>query len=193
MLKAEADKGAGLLFYRVVIGVLCVGCALSVRAVEPEDLPNVKARSPHLEFMPCSDCHEYMEPNPEMRVLEEAPHVAEVDHAGGVFWCTTCHSLNHHDHLKLFSGEEVSIEESYRVCGQCHGAVYRDWSNGVHGKRIGNWYGERTVYNCTECHDPHQDPGIKPRPPQPPPGIREGLQHRHRHGQHSQPEWRKSE
>ena len=39
---------------------------------------------------------------------------------------------------------------------------------GGHGKRIGNWQGERIILVCTECHNSHS-PSIKPKQPDPPP------------------------
>ena len=43
--------------------------------------------------------------------------------------------------LHLASGERVPFDESYRLCGQCHGEKQRDWRAGVHGRRTGEWNG----------------------------------------------------
>ena len=69
----------------------------------------------------------------------------------------------------------MDFDEAYLVCGQCHFNRQRDWYLGGHGKRVGNWQGERTLYSCTHCHDPH-DPITKPREPSKAPPVRAGLQ-----------------
>ena len=48
-------------------------------------------------------------------------------------WCLDCHDAANRDRLHLASGELVPFEESYRLCGQCHGEKYRDWRAGLHG------------------------------------------------------------
>ena len=57
--------------------------------------------------------------------------------------------------LHLTNGDLVPFTESYRLCGQCHGDKLRDWRGGVHGKRIGNWDGQKTYFLCVNCHNPH--------------------------------------
>ncbi len=80
------------------------------------------------------------------------------------------------DKLKLADGEIIDFTESYRLCGQCHGNIYRDWKAGIHGKRVGSFKGgKRTYFLCVNCHNPH-DPKFKPLKPEPPP-IRPELQY----------------
>ena len=55
--------------------------------------------------------------------------------------------------LRLANGTLVPFEESYRLCGQCHGDKYRDWRAGVHGRRVGSWNGEKQYLLCVHCHD----------------------------------------
>ena len=76
--------------------------------------------------------------------------------------------------LQTLAGQPVSFDQAYLVCGQCHFNRQKDWFYGGHGKRLHNWQGERVIYNCTFCHDPH-DPTLKPRAPGPPPPVRAGL------------------
>ena len=71
--------------------------------------------------------------------------------------------------------EPVDFDDAHLVCAGCHANRHKDWTFGVHGKRVANWEGERTQYNCTHCHDPHK-PAIAPRAPQPPPPVRMGLE-----------------
>jgi hypothetical protein len=83
-------------------------------------------------------------------------------------WCLDCHNPDDRDVLRLASGRLVSFEESYYLCGQCHGTIFRDWKAGIHGRRTGEWNGEKTYRLCVHCHNPHQ-PRFKPISPQPPP------------------------
>ncbi|RMG58315.1 MAG: hypothetical protein D6713_08000 [Deltaproteobacteria bacterium] len=121
-------------------------------------------------IFPCSDCHEDMEVNTERRELEDE-HVEisrSFDHAPEQRWCLDCHDPNDRDYLRLASGEKIPFSESYRLCGQCHGDKYRDWKVGVHGKRTGNWNGDKQYLLCAHCHNPHS-PRFKPLKPMPPP------------------------
>jgi hypothetical protein len=83
-------------------------------------------------------------------------------------WCLDCHDAVNRDSLHLASGEQVSFEESYRLCGQCHGEKYRDWRAGVHGRRSGQWNGHKTYLLCAHCHNPHA-PRFQPIEPEPAP------------------------
>jgi hypothetical protein len=77
--------------------------------------------------------------------------------------------------LRRASGEPIPFSESYKLCGQCHGPQYRDWQSGVHGKRTGEWDGQKEYLLCVNCHDPHS-PKFKPLVPLPPP-VRPGQSH----------------
>jgi hypothetical protein len=92
-----------------------------------------------------------------------------LNHGGVRVWCLDCHHPEHRNYLlPLSDGEPIPFERSYRLCGKCHGTKFRDWRNGVHGKRVGYWNGEKTYYLCVQCHNPHS-PRFKPLEPKPPP------------------------
>jgi hypothetical protein len=117
----------------------------------------------------CRDCHEWAESNPTPRALNE-PHVFSLNHGihgKGKFWCFTCHHLDEDGGLRTLEGEKLDFDQAYVVCSQCHSRQTRDWFFGAHGKRIGNWRGERQVLNCTVCHYQHS-PRVEPRAPRPP-------------------------
>jgi hypothetical protein len=135
---------------------------------------SVVPRVDQLTFFPCTSCHQALTPNPEPRKLAGAPHPASLDHGGGRFWCLECHQLKDRDHLHTLDGHPVDFNDAYLVCGQCHANRQKDWYFGAHGKRAANWQGERVIYNCTTCHDPHS-PRLKPRAPAKPPPVRAGL------------------
>jgi len=121
------------------------------------------------DIFPCSDCHEDQEVNPERRVLEDMHEdIQIINHNEEERWCLDCHNPDDRDVLRLASGRLVSFEESYLLCGQCHGTIFRDWKAGIHGRRTGEWNGEKTYRLCVHCHNPHQ-PRFKPLAPLPPP------------------------
>jgi hypothetical protein len=118
-------------------------------------------------IFPCSECHAEMTPNPKRRELKEEHTNIVLNHGQGR-WCLDCHDLTNRDKLHLISGEKIGFDESYRLCGQCHGDKYRDWKVGVHGKRTGYWNGKKEYLLCAHCHNPH-NPRFKPLAPKPPP------------------------
>ncbi len=123
-------------------------------------------------IFPCSECHKDMKPNPKRRTLTDEHTNIVLNHAQGQRWCLDCHDTYDRDKLHLVNGQRIGFDESYRLCGQCHGDKYRDWKVGVHGKRTGMWNGEKQYLLCVNCHNPH-DPRFKPLKPMPPP-VRPG-------------------
>ena len=92
------------------------------------------------DIFPCSECHADQETNPEPRRLDMHEEIVEMfSHDEEDRWCLDCHNADNRDFLRLASGKLVSFEESYKLCGQCHGDKLRDWKVGVHGKRTGDW------------------------------------------------------
>jgi hypothetical protein len=127
-----------------------------------------------LTIFPCTQCHKHMPPNPEPRKLQ-APHQSALNHGEGRMWCLNCHLIDDRDYLHTIRQQKVDFNDAYLVCGQCHANRQQDWYFGAHGKRVSNWQGERLVYSCTHCHDPH-DPTLKPRAPNKAPAVRAGLE-----------------
>jgi hypothetical protein len=120
------------------------------------------------EIFPCSACHEDLEVNYERRELEYYHDDIELSHGPDERWCFDCHNAEDRDHLRLASGELVGFDESYRLCGQCHGTIYRDWRAGIHGRRRGFWNGAKSYLLCAHCHNPHA-PKFQTLEPLPPP------------------------
>lgn len=119
-------------------------------------------------IFPCSECHADLTPNLTRRQLADAHDDIVLKHDEEHRWCLDCHDATNRDSLHLASGERVPFEESYRLCGQCHGEKYRDWRAGVHGRRAGDWNGHKTYLLCAHCHNPHQ-PRFQPIVPKPAP------------------------
>jgi hypothetical protein len=118
---------------------------------------------------PCTSCHEGVtitadrDPDAHGNI-----HPIHPSRLGEV--CSTCHVPSAVDHLRLATGEEVSLDHAYRLCAQCHFQQAESWAAGAHGKRLYGWTGRRVVMNCTDCHDPHT-PALEPRIPFPGPTL----------------------
>ena len=120
------------------------------------------------DIFPCTWCHEEMDVNYERRELVDMHDDIQLHHGPKERWCFDCHDAENRDNLRLANGTPVSFEESYRLCGQCHGTIYRDWRQGIHGRRRGFWNGAKSYLLCAHCHNPHS-PAFQPLKPLPPP------------------------
>lgn len=127
-------------------------------------------------IFPCSECHAYQETNPNRRELVDMHDdiSAMFDHDSANRWCLDCHNADNRDFLHLASGKLLTFEESYKLCGQCHGDKLRDWKVGVHGKRTGEWNGTKQYLLCVNCHNPHS-PKFRKLAPKPPPLAHKNL------------------
>ncbi len=85
------------------------------------------------------------------------PDSMNLQHGKGAIWCLDCHSAANRRELVDHFGQEISFNQPQKLCGKCHGQVYRSWRDGIHGKRIGMWTkgGKKRWWVCTECHNPH--------------------------------------
>ena len=119
-------------------------------------------------YFPCTECHADLDLNEEPRVLEEMHDDIEINHGPSDRWCLDCHNPDDRDVLRLINGRLISFDESYLLCGQCHGTIFRDWRQGIHGRRQGYWNGGKSYLLCAHCHDPHA-PAFHAIAPLPPP------------------------
>lgn len=133
---------------------------------EPLERPEVPPPPFTDGIFPCTTCHADLPVNRTRRVLSDMHTDIELRHDEQHRWCLDCHDGANRDVLHLASGEPVPFEESYRLCGQCHGEKLRDWRAGVHGRRSGSWNGHKTYLLCAHCHNPHQPrfAKIEPKP-----------------------------
>jgi len=142
---------------------------------EFEVIPSTRDKEMH----PCSSCHRWAESDPTPRPLK-TPHdnffLRHGLHGKGQFWCFTCHDLENGGELRTLDGDPVGFDEAYLVCTQCHVNKGRDWAFGAHGKRVGNWQGQRQVYTCTACHYQHA-PALLYRNAEAGPVMRQGMEH----------------
>ncbi|MBF0464202.1 MAG: hypothetical protein HQK88_05480 [Nitrospirae bacterium] len=169
---------AGKLVYFLLLVVVMVAMPVYSEAQDntttmdnstENDVPKFVTTKPQFTegIFPCSNCHAAMTPNRQRRELSFHTEI-QLNHAKRQRWCLDCHDADNRNVLKLANGDHVTFEESYNLCGQCHGNIFRDWKTGIHGKRIGYWNGDKTYYLCVNCHNPHS-PHFKPLKPLPMP------------------------
>lgn len=119
------------------------------------------------DIFPCTDCHD-----PDLAVRDKRRELKfehteiELQHSEESRWCLDCHDGADRDMLHLANGDLIPFEESFRLCGQCHGDKYRDWRAGVHGRRTGDWNGPKSYQLCVNCHNAHSPKfrALKPEP-----------------------------
>jgi hypothetical protein len=136
--------------------------------VEGKMLSNIQVPPPPLseDTFPCSMCHADMETNFERRELVDFHDDIVLKHDEENRWCLDCHDAENRDMLHTAGGQLLDFKESYMLCGQCHGPKLRDWEAGIHGRRTGDWNGQKQYLLCAHCHNPHTPrfPGMKPEP-----------------------------
>lgn len=106
----------------------------------------------------CSECHKSFETVRRSERLVAEHTDLELDH-GSNDYCLNCHHPTNRNVYVDHDGSEIPADEPARLCGKCHGPVYRDWRNGVHGRRTGFWnltMGSSKRLLCIQCHDPHK-------------------------------------
>lgn len=134
----------------------------------------------------CSGCHPGVDAatqqNNSRQLMMHQDIIADataLQHGRGAIWCFDCHNAANRDTLVDQRGQEVSFNESYKVCGSCHGDTYGEWRMGLHGKRTGEWKvgGKKRWWTCTECHDPHSvgKHRFNPIKPEPAPVLPRGM------------------
>lgn len=116
----------------------------------------VLARKPEIERFRCSSCHNG-KPVAASHGRELSHGTIRLNHGqeAQALGCIDCHHPEERDYLEDKKGRKIDFDHVYQLCGQCHFRQKRDWLAGAHGKRVANWAGERVIYNCTTCHNPH--------------------------------------
>jgi len=72
--------------------------------------------------------------------------------------CFNCHDPMKLNSLVTRDGTHLTFDQSNQLCAGCHGPIYNDWENGVHGRTTGYWnrdLGDIRREECVACHDPH--------------------------------------
>ena len=159
-----------------------------------EDLAVVKPRSPQLQYQAICGvaCHNGIvppgfpkdnKPYPIPTMESMLPDLKNFQHGRGAIWCLDCHHPTKRASLVNHFGEPIPIEQPQLLCGKCHGDKLRDWRDGIHGKRIGQFVsdGKKRWFTCTECHNPHnvqhgdRNRGFDQLQPESPPQLPRGM------------------
>jgi hypothetical protein len=120
-------------------------------------------------------------PIPTMEGL--LPEIKNLQHGRGRIWCLDCHHPTKRNMLVDHFGDPISIDQPQLLCGKCHGDKLRDWRDGIHGKRIGEFAsdGKKRWFVCTECHNAHdmqngdRNRGFAQLQPETPPQLPHGM------------------
>jgi len=120
-------------------------------------------------------------PMPTMEAM--MPELKDFQHGRGAIWCLDCHHKTQRNQLVNHFGDPISIDQPQQLCGKCHGDKLRDWRDGIHGKRIGDFTstGKKRWTTCTECHNPHnvqdgaRNRGFAQLQPETPPQLPRGM------------------
>lgn len=138
----------------------------------------VVARSGSVRDFPCVQCHDKIPAPIPIKEAKDRHHKVKLEHFAAASNCHICHAAADMNSLATLSGDTVSFDESYKLCGQCHSDKLKDFHIGAHGKSVGDWNGTRQRYSCTHCHDPHKPARptstALPAPPFPDRGIHKG-------------------
>lgn len=153
---------ANVIFWAAVAGWAAEGTQTPQGRVEVPPPPFTEG------LFPCSTCHSALPVNRARRELTAMHTDIVLKHDETHRWCLDCHDAGNRDRLHLAGGQPVLFEESYLLCGQCHGEKLRDWRAGVHGRRTGDWNGAKQYLLCAHCHNPHQ-PRFRTLAPKPAP------------------------
>lgn len=196
-VKCSPKTGAVLWWGDPFDGTVAMG-AMPLLANIPAGKAVVKPRSEHLPILPmCSTaCHNGVGPafNPPTLPKDKKPKAIptmegllpdakDLQHGRGRIWCLDCHHTTKRNMLVDNFGDPVSIDQPQLLCGKCHGDKMRDWRDGIHGKRIGEWAstGKKRWFTCTECHNPHnvqdgaRNRGFVQIAPEAPPQLPKGM------------------
>lgn len=164
----------------------------------PEGQALIKPRSDKLALMPMcgTACHngtgptaippelpKDKKPTPIPTMASMVPDLQNLQHGRDRIWCLDCHHATQRNMLVDNFGDPVSFDQSQLLCGKCHGDKLRDWRDGIHGKRIGEFAsdGKKRWFACTECHNPHnvqdgaRNRGFIQLEPEPSPQLPHGM------------------
>lgn len=120
-------------------------------------------------------------PIPTMEAM--FPDAKDFQHGRGRIWCLDCHHKTQRNKLVDHFGDPIGMDQSQLLCGKCHGDKLRDWRDGIHGKRIGEFTsdGKKRWFTCAECHNPHnvqdgtRNRGFIQLQPETPPQLPRGM------------------
>lgn len=165
---------------KVVNSLSCSGCHTNIgencRNCHVKNIPHIQ---PPLGYN-CKGCHGQLDKLFQHSIVDLKIH--NIFGLNGTSACVMCHNPDSMTSLKLASGDVVSIQESHRLCFQCHSSHYNLWNSGKHYSnntvpsdeelRLSNGMGFgmgddipairseledawRRENTCVNCHNPH--------------------------------------
>lgn len=158
-------QGPGGLPFEVALRTVDPASALARRFGTVTMRTSLRVRAPDLGQYPCTSCHlgrRTVLADTRAAGAHQNIRTGHPVQTGGA--CSTCHSAANVEQLALKSGENISLDHTYRLCAQCHFAQAEAWAGGAHGKRLDGWQGRRVLMGCADCHDPHA-PALEKRIP----------------------------
>jgi len=192
-VKCSPTTGAALWYGDPYEGTVPMGKMPQMENL-PEELAVVKPRADKLPLLAtcATACHngtyppgfpKNNKPVPIPTMEAMMPDAKDLQHGRGRIWCLDCHHTTKRDKLVDHYGAPISIEQPQLLCGKCHGDKLRDWRDGIHGKRIGDFTstGKKRWFTCTECHNPHnvqdgeRNRGFAQLQPEPAPQLPKGM------------------
>ena len=192
-VKCSPTTGAALWYGDPFEGTVPMGKMPQMEKI-PEGQAVVKPRSEKMSFLSAcgTACHNGVTPKgfpkdkravpiPTMEAM--VPSVKDLQHGRGRIWCLDCHHSTERNKFVDNFGDQVSFDQPQLLCGKCHGDKLRDWRDGIHGKRIGEFAstGKKRWFTCPECHNPHnvqdgeRNKGFVQLQPEPPPQLPKGM------------------
>lgn len=192
-VKCSPTTGAALWYGDPLDGTVPMGPTPNLDPAS-EKLAHVKPRSEKLNLLAqCGTaCHNGVfpqgfpkdnKPVPIPTMVALMPELEKFQHGRGAIWCLECHHTTQRNKLVDHFGNPISFDQPQALCGKCHGDKLRDWRDGIHGKRIGDFTstGNKRWFTCTECHNPHnvqdgeRNRGFIALQPEPPPQLPRGM------------------
>ena len=192
-VKCSPTTGAALWYSDPFDGTVPMGKMPLLDNI-PEGQAVVKPRSEKMQFLAAcgTACHNGVTPKgfpkdkravPIPTMESMVPAVKDLQHGRGRIWCLDCHHSTERNKFTDNFGDRISFDQPQLLCGKCHGDKLRDWRDGIHGKRIGEFVstGKKRWFTCPECHDPHnvqdgtRNQGFIQIEPESPPQLPKGM------------------
>ena len=192
-VKCSPRTGAALWYSDPFDGTVPMGKMPLLEKI-PDGKAVVKPRSEKLALLAAcgTACHNGIVPKgfpknnrpvPIPTMESMVPELKDFQHGRGRIWCLDCHHPTKRNMLVDHSGDPVSMDQPQLLCGKCHGDKLRDWRDGIHGKRIGEFVnmGKKRWFTCTECHNAHnvqdgeRNRGFIQLQPESPPQLPRGM------------------
>ena len=122
--------------------------------------PSVRLKEHKVPAENCEDCH--MKKNrpfmPSKKEPERNHPGKSLQHGKEEIACGSCHDIRQSNRLRTSKEAPATFAQPSPVCMRCHVEEFRNWSEGIHGKRTGGWNREKLQSQCVDCHNPHSVP-----------------------------------